>query len=89
MGAKPAECKFKWSRFVSINNPDESLLTLHAAVSEVHLVFTVTDKHGNYVTDLKLEDLEILDDRRPPEGKFLGWTSRSVLIPLRLLTPSR
>jgi VWFA-related protein len=59
-------------------NPDESLLTLHAAVSEVHLVFTVTDKHGHYVTDLKQEDLEILDDRRPPE-KILSFRSETDL----------
>jgi len=51
-------------------NPDESLLTLHAAVSEVHLVFTVTDKHGHYVSDLKQEDFKILDDRHPPEKIF-------------------
>jgi len=59
-------------------NRDESLLTLHAAVSEVHLVFTVTDKHGHYVTDLKQEDLEILDDRRPPE-KILSFRSETDL----------
>src|SRR5215831_14742859 len=53
-------------------NPDQSLLTLHAAVSEVHLVFTVTDKHGHYVRDLKQEDFDILDDRKPPE-KILSF----------------
>lgn len=45
---------------------DESLLTLRAAVSEVQLVFTVTDKHGHYVNDLEQNDFEILDDRKPP-----------------------
>jgi Ca-activated chloride channel homolog len=59
-------------------NPDESLVTLHAAVSEVHLVFTVTDKHGHYVKDLKQEDVEILDDRRPPE-KILSFRSETDL----------
>ena len=45
---------------------DESLLTLRAAVSEVQLVFTVTDKHGHYINDLKQNDFEILDDGKPP-----------------------
>jgi VWFA-related protein len=63
-------------------NPDESLLTLHAAVSEVHLVFVVTDKHGHYVRDLKQEDFKILDDRRPPE-KILSFKSETDL-PLQL-----
>jgi Ca-activated chloride channel homolog len=59
-------------------NPDESLLTLRAAVSEVHLVFTVTDKHGHYLRDLKQEDFEILDDRKPPE-KILSFRSETDL----------
>jgi Ca-activated chloride channel family protein len=59
-------------------NPDESLLTLHAAVSEVHLVFTVTDKDEHYVRALKQEDFEILDDRRPPE-KILSFRSETDL----------
>lgn len=63
-------------------NPDESMLTLHAAVSEVHLVFTVTDKHGHYVKDLKQEDIEILDDRMPPE-KVLSFRSETDL-PLQI-----
>ena len=47
--------------------PDESLLTLSATVSEVHLVFTVTDKHGRYIRGLKQDDFKILDDRKPPK----------------------
>lgn len=57
---------------------DESLVTFHAAVYEVHLVFTVTDKHGNYVRDLKQEDFEILDDSKPPE-KILSFQSETDL----------
>ena len=47
--------------------PYESVLTLRTAVSEVHLVFTVTDKHGHYIKHLKQNDFRILDDRKPPE----------------------
>jgi VWFA-related protein len=33
----------------------------------VNLVFTVTDKHGKRVTDLKQNDFHIVDDKKPPE----------------------
>lgn len=61
---------------------DEPLLTLHSAVSEVHLVFTVTDKHGRYVKDLTEKDFKILDDRKPPEA-ILSFSSETNL-PLRV-----
>jgi hypothetical protein len=61
---------------------DESLLTLHATVSEVHLVFTVTDKHGRYIKDLKQDDFKILDDRMPPK-EILSFHSETDL-PLRV-----
>ena len=46
---------------------DESIFTVRKMVSEVHLVFTVTDKHGHYIKDLKKNDFKILDDHKPPE----------------------
>jgi Ca-activated chloride channel homolog len=36
-------------------------------VNEVNVVFTVTDKHGRYVKDMKRDDFKILDDSRPAE----------------------
>jgi Ca-activated chloride channel homolog len=57
---------------------DGSLLVLHAAVSEVHLVFTVTDKHGRYIKDLKQNDFTILDDRKPPK-EILSFHSETDL----------
>jgi VWFA-related protein len=62
--------------------PDASGFTLHAAVSEVHLVFTVTDKHGHYIKDLKQSDFKILDDGKPPE-EILSFHSETDL-PLRI-----
>jgi VWFA-related protein len=62
--------------------PDASGFTLHAAVSEVHLVFTVTDKHGHYIKDLKQSDFKILDDGKPPE-EILSFHSETDL-PLRV-----
>jgi len=43
---------------------DESV-TIHRTVNEVNVVFTVTDKHGRYVKDLKKEDFKIIDDSKP------------------------
>jgi Ca-activated chloride channel homolog len=58
--------------------PDESVLTLHAAVREVHLVFTVTDKHGHYIKGLTEQDFKILDDRKPPQ-EILSFHSETDL----------
>jgi len=62
--------------------PDDSLVTFHAAVSEVNLVFTVTDKHGHYIKGLEQKDFEILDDRKPP-AEILSFHSETDL-PLRV-----
>lgn len=34
--------------------------------NEVNLIFTVTDKHGRFIRDLKQSDFKILDDNLPP-----------------------
>jgi Ca-activated chloride channel homolog len=46
---------------------DESVTTIRKTVSEVRVVFTVTDKHGHYVKDLPKDDFKIVDDRLPAE----------------------
>ena len=51
---------------------------MRATVSEVHLVFTVTDKHGHYIKDLKKDDFKILDDKKPPE-EILSFSSETDL----------
>ena len=38
---------------------------IRVGTNEVNLVFTVTDKHGKRVTDLKQADFRIVDDNRP------------------------
>src|SRR6266478_5854717 len=35
--------------------------------NEVNVVFTVTDKHGRHITDLKQNDFHVVDDNKPPE----------------------
>jgi Ca-activated chloride channel family protein len=46
---------------------DDSIATIRKTVNEVNVVFTVTDKHGRYIKDLKKDDFKILDDQRPAE----------------------
>jgi Ca-activated chloride channel homolog len=41
--------------------------TIRRTVNEVNVVFTVTDKHGRYVKDLKKNDFTVVDDNRPAQ----------------------
>jgi len=47
---------------------DDSIATIVVRPNEVNVVFTVTDKHGKRVTDLKQGDFRVLDDNKPPEA---------------------
>jgi Ca-activated chloride channel family protein len=44
---------------------DDSVSTIVKRVNEVNVVFTVIDKHGHYVRDLKKNDFKIIDDGKP------------------------
>ncbi|MGA2005120.1 MAG: VWA domain-containing protein [Terriglobales bacterium] len=46
---------------------DETITTIPVSVNEVRIVFTVTDRHGHYIKDLKKEDFKVIDDRKPAE----------------------
>ena len=48
----------------------------------MNLVFTVTDKHGRFITGLRRENFGLLDDGRPPSS-VLSFTQQTNL-PLRL-----
>ena len=48
-------------------NSDEAVTTLRTTVNEVRLVFTVTDRHGHYIKDLKKTDFRVIDDQKPAE----------------------
>jgi Ca-activated chloride channel family protein len=50
------------------DDPQSSLLTLHARVNEVNVLFIATDKHGKFVRDLNQADFSILDDHQPPQA---------------------
>jgi len=50
------------------DEPQASLVTLHARVNEVNVLFIATDKHGKFVRDLNQNDFSILDDHKPPQA---------------------
>jgi VWFA-related protein len=50
----------------SKDEDDQPLTTIKRVVNEVNLVFTVTDKRGHFVRDLKQNDFKVLDDKKPP-----------------------
>ncbi len=49
-------------------NADEPVSTIVTFANEVRVIFTVTDKHGRYIKDLKRDDFRVLDDRKPADG---------------------
>ena len=61
---------------------DEAATTIRTVVNEVNLVFTVTDKHGRFIKDLKPADITLLDDNKPP-AKIEDFRSETDL-PLRV-----
>src|SRR6202140_841734 len=40
---------------------------IRTTTNEVNVVFTVTDKHGRHITDLKQTDFRVVDDKKPVE----------------------
>jgi VWFA-related protein len=50
------------------NEPDEQLTTIVKQVDEVNVVFTVTDKRGKFVNDLKKDDFHVIDDSKPAQS---------------------
>jgi VWFA-related protein len=50
------------------DEPQSAMITLHARVNEVNVLFIATDKHGKFVRDLNQSDFSILDDHKPPQA---------------------
>lgn len=63
----PAEAPKTSTSSSNNDDVDSSLTTIVKTVNEVNVVFTVTDKHGHYVKDLKREDFKVLDDNKPAQ----------------------
>lgn len=56
--------------------------TIRLGVNEVNLIFTVTDKHGRYVPNLRQSDFALLDDQRAPER--VNSFHQQINLPLRV-----
>jgi Ca-activated chloride channel homolog len=61
---------------------DEPVPVIKATVNEVNLIFTVTDKHGSFIPNLKQSDFALLDDQKAP-SKISSFTQQTNL-PLRV-----
>ncbi|WP_082661956.1 VWA domain-containing protein [Terracidiphilus gabretensis] len=46
--------------------PSDADQVLRVGVNEVSLIFTVTDRHGRYVSNLQQSDFALLDDQKAP-----------------------
>jgi Ca-activated chloride channel family protein len=62
-------------------SPDNTPL-IKATVNEVNLIFTVTDKHGDFIPNLKQSDFALLDDQKAP-ARISSFTQQTNL-PLRV-----
>src|SRR6202008_1008684 len=60
----------------------ETIATFRKRVDEVNVIFTVTDKHGHFIKDLKKDDFSVIDDKRPADAirNFSAQTN----LPLRV-----
>ena len=61
---------------------DHPAPTFKFGVNEVDLIFTVTDKHGHYIPNLKLSDFALLDDQKAP-AKVTSFRQQ-INLPLRV-----
>jgi Ca-activated chloride channel family protein len=64
------------------SNSDDSAFKIVTSVNEVNLIFTVTDKHGNFIPNLKQSDFALLDDQKAP-ARISSFTQQTNL-PLRV-----
>src|SRR5271155_4521351 len=47
------------------SDADSDIPRIRVGINEVNVVFTVTDRHGKRVTDLKQKDFQFVDDNKP------------------------
>ncbi len=61
---------------------DANASVLHIGANEVSLIFTVTDKHGHYIPNLKQSDFSLLDDHKAPTR--VNSFHQQINLPLRV-----
>jgi VWFA-related protein len=55
---------------------------IRLGVNEVNLIFTVTDKHGHYIPNLRQSDFALLDDQKAPA--HVNTFHQQINLPLRV-----
>jgi Ca-activated chloride channel family protein len=65
-----------------ISTTDVSSPIIKLGVNEVNLIFTVTDKHGHYIPNLKQSDFALLDDQKAPAK--VNSFHQQINLPLRV-----
>ena len=81
-GATPAAAPTPAAKADVPSSDEPPVTTIRKRVDEVNVIFTVTDKHGRYVKDLRKSDFRVLDDR-VPQGQVVSFSSETNL-PLRV-----
>ena len=61
---------------------DSGAAPFRIGANEVSLIFTVTDKHGHYIPDLKQSDFALLDDQKAPAS--IKSFRQQINLPLRV-----
>ncbi len=61
---------------------DAGSTVFRVGVNEVSLIFTVTDRHGHYIPNLKQSDFALLDDQKAPER--VNSFHQQINLPLRV-----
>jgi VWFA-related protein len=64
--AQPAQTPAVQQPAPADQGADAGVPTIKLGVNEVNLIFTVTDRHGQYKPDLKQSDFALLDDQKAP-----------------------
>ncbi len=73
-----------------LQQPEEHASDIKVTTREVDLIFTVTDKHGNFVPLLQQQNFGLLDDGRPPQRvvRFQQQTNLPLRVGIMLDTSS-
>jgi VWFA-related protein len=61
---------------------EQAAPTIKVGVNEVSLIFTVTDKHGHYISNLQQSDFALLDDRKAPAK--INYFRQQINLPMRV-----
>src|SRR5580704_16498378 len=80
--AQPADVPPAAQQPAPAQQQNDQQYTITRQVNEVDLVFTVTDKHGHFISDLKQSDFALLDDQKAPDRVY-SFTQQTNL-PLRV-----